>query len=259
MKDFTLDAYENLLKIISNKQIPTFTILDHYNNRPVSGITIRHDVDRKAHNSLLVARLENKYGIKSTYYFRMTKESFQPNIIKEIANLGHEIGYHYEDLSTARGDIKKAFTLFEANLKKLREISKIESIAMHGSPLLPWDNRDLWKHKYFTDFALKCEALVSIDYTRSYYITDTGRSWSGSSVNIRDHVESLATPKIASTTDLISLILKNPEIRLALVMHPERWTNSKIEWTTQLFKDTFINLAKRVAKTLWKLKIKRIS
>lgn len=36
--------------------------------------------------------------IKAKYYFRVVLESWNEKIIKEIASLGHEVGYHYEDL-----------------------------------------------------------------------------------------------------------------------------------------------------------------
>jgi len=46
-----------------------------------------------------MARLENELGIKATYFFRTIPHTFKPEIIKEIAGMGHEIGYHYENLS----------------------------------------------------------------------------------------------------------------------------------------------------------------
>ncbi|MBN1227065.1 MAG: hypothetical protein JXA79_08730 [Deltaproteobacteria bacterium] len=56
-------------------------------------------------NSLRTAQIENEMGITGTYYFRMVQQSFDEEVIRQIAGLGHEIGYHYEDLSrcAARG------------------------------------------------------------------------------------------------------------------------------------------------------------
>ena len=51
-------------------------------------------------NSLRTARIESELGIKGTYYFRMIPESFDDRVIKQIYDLGHEIGYHYEDVGT---------------------------------------------------------------------------------------------------------------------------------------------------------------
>ena len=63
-------------------------------------VILRHDVDTLPENSLKTAKLEHDLGIKGTYYFRIVRESYDEIIIKQIAGLGHEIGYHYENLST---------------------------------------------------------------------------------------------------------------------------------------------------------------
>ena len=51
-------------------------------------------------------------GIKGVYYFRAVPESWDESIIKEIASLGHEIGYHYENLTTCNGNIEKGIIRF---------------------------------------------------------------------------------------------------------------------------------------------------
>ena len=60
-----------------------------------------------------MAKLEKNLNIKSTYYFRIVKGSNNPKVINEITALGHEIGYHYEDLTLAKGNYKIAIKLFE--------------------------------------------------------------------------------------------------------------------------------------------------
>jgi len=67
---------------------------------------LRQDVDRMPGNSLAVARIQKEMGVRSTFYFRSVPESFDLGIIEEIAGMGHEIGYHYEDLVLARQKIK---------------------------------------------------------------------------------------------------------------------------------------------------------
>lgn len=67
--------------------------------KPHAFVLLRHDVDARPDNALRMARLEHSLGIRGTYYFRMP-HTFDPPIIKEIAALGHEIGYHYETLAT---------------------------------------------------------------------------------------------------------------------------------------------------------------
>jgi hypothetical protein len=50
-------------------------------------------------NALVIAKIEKEAGIKASYYFRIVKQSYDENIIEKIAEMGHEIGYHYENLS----------------------------------------------------------------------------------------------------------------------------------------------------------------
>ena len=56
-------------------------------------------MDRKPGNALVIGKFEKEAGIRASYYFRIVKESYDENIIKKIAEMGHEIGYHYENLS----------------------------------------------------------------------------------------------------------------------------------------------------------------
>ena len=208
--DFTLKKYEELLKVIIQNRIPVFTIEQWIATQPKQGIVLRHDVDRKAKNALAVAKLEHKYSIKSTFYFRITKNSFKPDIIEEIAGLGHEIGYHYEDLSLAGGDYDKAIKLFQVHLKMFEPFAKVMTIAMHGRPLSKYDNRDLWKKFDFRNFGLIGEAFLSIDYSDMYYFTDTGRNWDVSKSNLRDKVLCKVPEEIVKSTDhLIMLIINN--------------------------------------------------
>ena len=82
-------------------------------------IFLRHDVDDLKLNSLKFAQIQHKMGIVGTYYFRMVPESFDKDVILEIANMGHEIGYHYEDMDFANGDPEKALAYFKNHLKTL--------------------------------------------------------------------------------------------------------------------------------------------
>ena len=74
-----------------------------YHTSPVTDdtspvIILRHDVDLLPQNSLAFARIQHEMGIRGSYYFRAVPESWDEAIIKEIHRLGHEVGYHYEDL-----------------------------------------------------------------------------------------------------------------------------------------------------------------
>ena len=129
---------------------------------------IRHDVDRLSANSLRFAIIESELDIMGSYYFRVSPRRLKPFIIDEIAKLGHEIGYHYEDLSNAKGDPEIATGLFEKNLKKLRQYYPVKTICMHGSPLSRYDNRDLWKYINYRDYGIIGEPYFDINFEKLF-------------------------------------------------------------------------------------------
>jgi len=168
-------------------------------------VLLRQDVDRLPNNSLTFARIQKGMGIRSTFYFRIVPQSFDPEVIQEIAGLGHEVGYHYEDLSFAWAKLKAtgdrrqatgeelerilvdiAIESFAENLEKLRKIAPVKTICMHGSPLSQWDSRLLWKYYDYHDFGIIGEPYFDVDFDEVLYLTDTGRRWDGGSVSIRD-------------------------------------------------------------------------
>ncbi len=126
--DFTLKAYKNLLQTLKNKGYTFITFHDYLNlNLNLNLILLRHDVDLLPQNSLATAKMEHELGIKGSYYFRMVPESFDVEIIREIAEMGHEVGYHYETMDSASGSEK---------LKVKNEKLKVKSGALNLSKCL---------------------------------------------------------------------------------------------------------------------------
>jgi len=97
--DFTFSVYKHLLVAVQPCGYSFQTFADFIQSPKKKTIILRHDVDRLPDNALQMARLEHEAGIAATYYFRAVPESWDESIIREIASLGHEIGYHYENLS----------------------------------------------------------------------------------------------------------------------------------------------------------------
>ena len=236
--DFLLETYRLFLEELKSKTINIYSLKDYFKSiaeGTQSGdspfIILRHDVDRKPYSSLKMAELEKKYHINSTYFFRTKNQTLKPEIITEIASFGHEIGYHYENLSDVNGDYNKAINDFELNLKILRKYYPVENIAMHGSPLSRWDNRLLW-HKYdYRDFGITAEPYFDFDFNEVLYLTDAGRKWSDDSVNIRDKVKTNFSFNINSTQDFLYLLSKSklPD-KIMLNIHPEHWASTGLEW-----------------------------
>ncbi|WP_440956282.1 hypothetical protein ACSAZK_04900 [Methanosarcina sp. Mfa9] len=215
------------------------------NNYPERFVLMRHDVDGRAETALDTARIEKELGIQATYYFRTRNNVFVPEIIQEIERMGHEVGYHYEVLSTARGDHEKAIKLFEDDVDKFRSICNLKTICMHGSVLSKYDNRDLWKSYDFRDFGLIGEAYLSAGKNLNYF-TDTGRGWNSKN-NLRDFIPGKNEQISANTTDeLIRLIKRNKISNFYISLHPSRWTSNSIYWGLFWLEDLVFNSGKKV-------------
>jgi hypothetical protein len=84
-------------------------------------IILRHDVDLLPQNSLAFARIQHEMGIRGSYYFRAVPESWDEAVIKEIHSLGHEIGYHYEDIDlVVKSEKLKVKRKEQVNSEKLK-------------------------------------------------------------------------------------------------------------------------------------------
>jgi hypothetical protein len=84
--------------------------------------------------------------------------------------------------------IHHAYQLFVTNLRKLRRITPVSTICMHGSPLSPFNNLDMWKTYDYRKLGILGEPYLDTDFSRVFYLTDTGRRWDGAGMNVRDKV-----------------------------------------------------------------------
>lgn len=234
--DFTLSKYKELLLAL----------------KEYGDVILRHDVDLKPQNSLRMARIEKELGWRATYYFRAVPESWDENIILEIASLGHEIGYHYESLTTCDGNLEAAYQDFCQNLEKLRALVPVSSICMHGSPKSKWDSRDLWKHYDYHALGISFEPYLDTDFSKRFYLTDTGRRWDGFKVSVRDKIpvyqEEWAEKGWVyhSTDDIIKAIEEGSFPKcLMITTHPQRWTDNAVAWLKEITSQTIKNAVKR--------------
>ena len=253
MRDFTLDMYAGLCATALAAGYVPMTVRQYLRDasRPARVMIMRHDIDRWPRRALAMAEIEARHGVLATYYVRMTRHVFRPPVIRRLAELGHEIGYHYETLARARGDVPRALAAMREELTALRALATVDTAAMHGSPLSRIDNRAIWRHATLTDFGLRGEAYLSLDYGQLGYYTDTGRSWSADTTNLRDRPPgvSLAVLPAASSEDLRAVIASGQYPALCIQTHPERWSGSLGGWCVSALMDGAVNVAKRVLRS----------
>jgi hypothetical protein len=244
--DFTLDIYRELLAALQKGPYVFQTFEEHVICHWENAIILRHDVDLLPRNSLEFARIQNELGIRGTYYFRAVPESWSEPVIKEIASLGHEIGYHYECLTTCKGDLELGIQDFDKNLNALRKLAPVSTICMHGSPMSKYDSKDLWKTYDYSDYAIIAEPYFDVDFNEVYYMTDTGRKWDGHAASVRDRVQTNFTQTFHSTYDIINAINTGQFLnRVMFTFHPQRWSNNMAVWGKELVLQNVKNVVKK--------------
>ncbi len=255
MFDFTLSQYRTLLEALLRQGYTVLTFEDYctLSELPARYVILRHDVDKCPMRSVATAEVEHQFGIRASYYFRCVPASNNPDAIRRIAALGHEVGYHYEDMSIANGDIKKAYAHFVDCLAYFRTFYPVRTICMHGAPMSRWDGRELWQKYNYKDCGIVGEPYFDVDFSSVFYLTDTGRCWDGYKVSVRDKIPVYQDQWIAQglvyrhTTDIIHALSAGtlPE-RLMMTTHPQRWTDSLVGWTKELISQNTKNFVKRI-------------
>jgi hypothetical protein len=251
---FFLSEYQALLDIAQQGERVLCGVLSYVealpDERARSLMILRHDVDRLVDRAVAMAELERAAGVRSTFYFRCSREGrFPAKQIELIARLGHETGYHYECLSATKGDRAAALAAFERNLSNLRRIAPCRTVAMHGAPLSRHHNQDLLIGRDLSEFDLKADASLSFAAVELAYFTDTGGRWNASIAdNFRDRVGQGGGEWPSPSSREFPAWLRHYENLVYVSTHPERWNSSWGRYVVALSKDLAISRAKRAIK-----------
>jgi hypothetical protein len=251
--DFTFAKYTELCHLVLDLSYDTMTVGEFLREgQPQRRILVlRHDIDRALYTALRMARLEESLRIKATYYARAVPKVFCPDALGALHEMGHEIGYHYEVLTKARGDCCLAIDMFKEELSRFRGVVPVETVSMHGSSVFPWDNRDIWRHHNLEDYNLLGEVYLSVNYENVYYFSDTGRSWDAGRYNVRDNVEGRKPEDVVRTTDdLMNFLSEVRDYPVLINTHPSRWVVSRGAWVANFLFDWSRNQVKRLAVAL---------
>lgn len=248
--DFTINSYKSIIHALS-KDYPFQKFDDFLANSLEQAVILRHDVDMLPNSSLRFAKIQAEMGIKGSYYFRAVPCSWDEKVILEISNLGHEVGYHYENMDTCHGDIDKAWDDFRYNLDKLRKLVEVKTICMHGSPLSKFDNKELWKKYDYKPLGIIGEPYYDVDFDKVFYLTDTGRMWNGLKVSVRDKVTQqqqwIKQGLVFHNSDDIIKAVNEHRLpsKVMFTFHPQRWHDKLLPWSKELVGQYVKNIGKR--------------
>lgn len=145
-----LDEYEKINQLAMEQGYTFKTTLQFYREavlekQPQTNIFIhRHDIDTDVKTARRFFESECKLGIKTSYYFRLN--TIDIGLMREIAQYGSEVGYHYEELAQYCKDHKiKSWEIAHSKMPEIRTKFKhnfldlesklgfkLHSIASHG-------------------------------------------------------------------------------------------------------------------------------
>tara|TARA_X000000368_G_C22990410_1_gene694070 strand:+ start:217 stop:927 length:711 start_codon:yes stop_codon:yes gene_type:complete len=96
-----LGNYKDLLNGFKEKKYE-FISFDDFKPSFSNQLILRHDIDFDCGLALEMARIEFKENVKSTYFFLLSNNLYNPfssenlKLIDEIKNLGHDISLHFD-------------------------------------------------------------------------------------------------------------------------------------------------------------------
>ena len=145
-----LDEYENAIKELVENGYIHLTFRE-YRKLLDSGTLVnkkyfvnRHDIDTDVSTAKEFFKIEKKYGVKASYYFRLSTLDF--DFMKEIAAYGSEASYHFEEIAQYCKDyhiktkedmfkyIDEIKEVFTKNFKMIEDNLgyKLETVCSHG-------------------------------------------------------------------------------------------------------------------------------
>lgn len=274
---FSFSSYARLLDIVGQSGYAVIGIEQilqlRFDNQPLPDriVAIRHDVDYFPNRALALAEIEAEKKFAVTYYIRRRFFDDNLDLVRKIAELGHQVGYHYEEVDTHQKApnqqvARDAVGFFIGSLLDLDRLGfPIKTVCAHGNPLTDVDNRQVVHLARDTEYIEKLaftydqdevkkkisDRLVgdaSIDITGDdvdLYIPDTGRF--NPKFNLKDRIDRCPIAGLSSLTEFEKILKSGRYNRIYMNMHPDRWSGDVATWTFDFLFDTAKNTIKLIA------------
>lgn len=176
--DFSLRHYQEILSLLKKRGYKFCFFSDNV-DKNAKTIYLRHDIDFSPEKAPILARIENQNNVRATYFIRLGSplyNIFDPTyfkIIKEISDLGHQIGLHLERDTYGSGELTKEEIekTISLQLQILREYFDIKSIVSFHQAARFKPNILNQKFESFTS------TYEPKFFTESKYLADSNGIW----------------------------------------------------------------------------------
>lgn len=184
MISFTFDGYRDMISLIKEKK---YEIVTYKESEKVNRAAIlRHDVDFDIYKAHQMAFIEKEECVRSTYFVLVTSDFYNilslhnKKMLREIAECGHEIGLHFDEMCcNQEKDYLKSIKI-EADILSSVIEKKVEVVSMHRPS------------KGMLDANLQIPGMVNtysnIFFKGYKYISDSRRKWRESPKDIISHM-----------------------------------------------------------------------
>lgn len=171
--NFTYKNYKSILNEI-NKLHKTYQFKDL--KKVKKGFFIRHDVDFYLEPALEMAKIEEEFNVKSTYFILMSSNTYNPlsnhnkSIIKKINSKNIEIGLHFDlghYLNCSSIEINNIIKNYSKSLEDIIS-EKICSISLHNPSI----------YNKYPKFRYLSNAYDSKYFTNNNYLSDSRMNFS---------------------------------------------------------------------------------
>lgn len=224
-------------------------------------LVLKHDVETDVPRALQMAKIENKFGHRGSYYVQAYLLNDKKNVqmLKMIQQMGNEVSYHYDVMDSNKGSLEQAIFEFDEN-RALFEHNGFPflTVCQHGNPVVDrvgyTSNRDFFrsdlvqkKYSDILDIMVNFKSRVPTEYL---YFSDAGRKFRLIYDPINNDVVNSDEKNIAFE-DLDGVLNgMDGEVGNIISTHPHRWTKSAAIY---IIRNTVFQCVKAVAKTIIKI------
>ena len=259
----TFDTYRRVMLELVAAGIRSQPVRVLADSQPAPGmLLIKHDVEDRIDRAVRLAEIEAECGHRATYYLqgRLLLAPGAPEQVRKIADLGHEVTYHYDVLDACDGDYRAATAEFDRYRALIEAASgqPIETVCPHGNPTKlrnGWrSNKDFFRS---ADTRARYPGMIDIvvDFParlpQGRYISDAGftlRVIQNVAGNDQSNESAIADGATIDWRDLKPLIRQSGG--LVLSIHPHRIQTSAARLRLQRWRFKALRSGYRLTKRL---------